>query len=107
MVLAALLVNVSYLYEIPGKYTMRMYASNVYGCKDSVFIDIDVQEMQYFILIPNVITPDGDALNDIFEITYSGYLDVKGMVINRWGQTVYEWGNDKWWNGRINGNEAS
>ena len=100
-------VNVSYLYEIPGKYTMRMYASNVYGCKDSVFIDIDVQEMQYFILIPNVITPDGDALNDIFEITYSGYLDVKGMVINRWGQTVYEWGNDKWWNGRINGNEPA
>lgn len=99
--------NVSYLFEIPGKYTVRLNASNVYGCRDSAFVEITVEEMKYFIFIPNVITPDGDDKNDRFEILYSGYLGIKGIVINRWGQTVYEWNGDDWWNGRINGNEPA
>jgi gliding motility-associated-like protein len=99
--------NVSYLFEIPGKYIVRLTASNVYGCEDSASVEITVEEMKYFIFIPNVITPDGDDKNDLFEIQYSGYLGIKGIVINRWGQTVYQWTGDDWWNGRINGNEPA
>ncbi|MDQ4140245.1 MAG: gliding motility-associated C-terminal domain-containing protein, partial [Bacteroidota bacterium] len=42
--------------------------------------------------IPNIITPNGDGLNDTFELTMS-CLEVDLKVYNRWGKMVYEQAN--------------
>lgn len=62
--------------------------------------------------IPNVFTPNGDNVNDFFNIAYVGIRDITAFVqefqvFNRWGQLVYD--NDTpatGWDGNVNGNPA-
>lgn len=43
------------------------------------------------IIIPNVFTPNGDGLNDVFEIPGLEYYEANELtIVNRWGGTVYE-----------------
>ena len=58
--------------------------------------------------LPNLFTPNGDGLNDVYlpEILFE--LESFSMVIfNRWGQKVYETNTYTAWNGKINGQDAS
>jgi gliding motility-associated-like protein len=59
------------------------------GCIDSVMQVITITgDLQ----IPNVITDNSDAVNDIFEI--QGLKENTSLVIlNRWGQKVFETSN--------------
>lgn len=41
------------------------------------------------LVIPNVITPNGDGLNDYFEIEGILYVSNTVRIFNRWGQEVY------------------
>jgi gliding motility-associated-like protein len=53
------------------------------------------------IIVPNVITPNGDGLNDVFEVQDEG-IDVFNCIIyNRWGTEVYRFDElDNKWDGR-------
>lgn len=52
------------------------------------------------VVIPNVITPNGDGFNDKFEIEGITYTPNTVTIFNRWGQKVYEASNYKnQWNG--------
>jgi gliding motility-associated-like protein/uncharacterized repeat protein (TIGR01451 family) len=43
------------------------------------------------IIVPNVFTPNGDGVNDNFEIKYLDlYKENEISIINRWGNSVYE-----------------
>ncbi|MBW7867186.1 MAG: gliding motility-associated C-terminal domain-containing protein [Brumimicrobium sp.] len=44
----------------------------------------------YELIIPNVLTPNGDGLNDGFYVTTYGLSEYKIQIINRWGNLVYE-----------------
>ena len=50
------------------------------------------------IFIPNVITPNNDRLNDVFEIEGTGILSISGTIYNRWGKILFEWNdlNTNW-----------
>ena len=56
--------------------------------------------------IPNVFTPNGDGINDSWEISnISMYPDAQIFVFNRWGQKMYEGnGTSEYWNGEFRGN---
>lgn len=60
-------------------------------------------------LIPNAFTPNGDNINDYFEITGIEYYYGNSIkIINRWGKKVYETQNygidtyPKYWDGKSN-----
>jgi len=59
------------------------------------------------LLIPNVISPNGDDVNDLFtvkDLTYEFYSYSNMSIYNKWGDEVYKNGhyglNGKWWDGQ-------
>jgi gliding motility-associated-like protein len=79
-----------------------------FGCFDSDSISIAVTGPNY--QIPNVFTPDGDRLNDKFEVILNGdnIKVIEFKVFNRWGQKVHDGSGlvDHGWDGNIDGEPA-
>ncbi|CAG5087652.1 gliding motility-associated C-terminal domain-containing protein [Parvicella tangerina] len=63
-----------------------LIASNICG-QDSAFLDLVVESCE----VPNVITPNGDDVNETFYTRYADvYDDVNLIIYNRWGRVVYK-----------------
>jgi len=90
-----LLILGSYFSESGEKY-IKLSVSNVCDTlSDSTILVIED------CIIPNVITPNGDGLNDYFITKYAKiYDDVNITILNRWGKVVFEASNyENNWNG--------
>jgi gliding motility-associated-like protein len=63
-------------------------ATTRYGCVEKASVAVNVYENMY---IPNLITPNGDGKNEVWEIPYL-YMcpNAKVTIHNRWGVKVYE-----------------
>ena len=77
----------------------KFTATSDMGC-DSTYTKT-IQVLPVKLKIPNIFTPNGDGINDYFEIGYGDdgkpindlsvyFLSNKLVVFNRWGRTVYE-----------------
>lgn len=79
-----------------------LIAGNEYGCIDSASVRITVLPAPD---IPNGFTPNGDGVNDTWEILgVEEYPDLKVLVVNRWGNPVFtSAGYQTPWDGRMNG----
>lgn len=76
-------------------------------CKVSDTVKI-TGDGQYLGTIPNVFTPNGDQVNDLFEIQSSNLIYYNILITNRWGGTVFQSSDPTiHWNGTINGQPAS
>ena len=97
----------TYYYTVAdsGKtYTLRLYSESEYGCRDSIFFNINVEPS--VIEFPNVFTPNDDGVNDEFVlIDYKSIRSFKITIFNRVGQVVHEFEGDvrDWegWNGKV------
>lgn len=73
-----------------GCYAMRVADSNrnLTPLTDSVCIDV-FECLDY--RLPNVFTPNGDGINDVFTpfMPYSGVTKVEMEIYNRWGKRVF------------------
>lgn len=55
---------------------------------------------QTSITIPNIFTPDGDGINDVFKIQTVGYDQLTCTIFNRHGEPVYRfYGLNGTWDG--------
>lgn len=83
------------------RYTLTV--RNEEGCEDSVSVEVQVRQL---LEIPNAFSPNGDGVNDTWEIkniTY--YPQAKVEVYNRWGSMVFEQTNYRnEWHGTYRGN---
>jgi len=95
-----------YTYEKEGIYVIKMVHRNEFGCADTSFIEIDVRFQGD---PPNIFTPNGDGVNDVFYIPGSqGLRDFKCEIYNRWGRKIFEFTNpDPIDGGGWDGNGAS
>jgi gliding motility-associated-like protein len=80
-------------YEIswPGNGTYTVSLSvNEGGCTSIIHTDsVNVNGCE--ITIPNIITPNGDGLNDVFHIKgLESFPDSKLILYNRWGKAIYK-----------------
>ena len=77
-----------------------MHVTNGYGC-DTTYTDTHLLILPVKLKIPNIFTPNGDGINDYFEIGYGEegkpindlnvyFLSNKLTIFNRWGRIVYE-----------------
>ncbi len=83
-------ISVSGSEVLVGCYAMRIADSNrnVTELTDSVCIDVfDCLEYR----LPNVFTPNGDGINDMFTpfMPYSGVTKIEMEIYDRWGKRVF------------------
>ena len=81
-----------------GTYTVTEVVFNKFGCPDTFKRVITINEG---ILIPNVFTPDGDGINDVWYVPNSGMKEFNVEIFDRWGTKVFESTSDEIrWDGR-------
>lgn len=100
-----------YVYEHPGSYNVKLVVVNTRGinqCSDTMYIDQFIVVDSSLVDVPNVFTPNGDGINDIFQAKAQSLEYFHGVILNRWGRKVYEWDDPQGgWNGKIHGKYAS
>ncbi len=94
-----------------GAFNVCLISESDKGCLDTACTEIQ-SDYQFEMMIPNVITPDGDGLNDELDIEMIGEDIFELSIFNRWGELVYHTKNDYEynsgfnWNGKINNEGA-
>ena len=84
-----------------------VFALNEYGCEemDSILIEV-LEDIQAY----NVFTPNGDGINEYFEITNSDrFPEMLVEVYSRWGEKLFStvgYDSGSWWDGTTRGKEA-
>ena len=95
----------TFRFNTPGEYVQTIAAEN--GCDSTVYLKLDY----YSIYIPNVFSPNGDGINEVFSIFGGKDLHTIStlQIFDRWGNLVYEGRNiaiNEGWNGKINNQNA-
>lgn len=90
-----------------AKGSYKVFVTDLNGCvvKDSIKIE---PLKETCLTIPNAISPNGDAINDVWNIENIGlYPLVEIKLFNRWGETIWrsEKGYPQPWDGRSNGRD--
>ncbi len=84
-------INESQYFTNAGTYSVGLIAyNNSPQCADTFSLQISVFD-SLMIQIPNVLTPNDDGINDIFSVTINGAKEVKCAIVNRWGNSVFEY----------------
>lgn len=74
------------------------------GCPHRDTATIVALDMEAQVYAPNAFTPDGDGVNDWFELKGYGEEGLKLQIFNRWGEILYTSNSFlQPWDGRFNG----
>ena len=100
--LADTVYNFDIAYQFPdsGLYTVKQYLLNENGCFDTTSQLIRV-DAGYKLFIPTGFTPDGDGLNDYFNVYGEDVAAAEIIIYNRWGNVIYtSYDTESGWDGR-------
>jgi len=94
----------THTYTNVGEYNVSLIVTDVNGCVSTVvhgpYIVVTPE-----VFFPNVFTPNGDGLYDVFEVLYTGSEIYNMSIYDRWGNKVFEADSptEKWDGTRNNG----
>ncbi len=78
-----------------------IYVIDDNGCENSDSVKIILDGSLY---VPNAFTPDGDGINDYFEIKGEEIKSFELWIFNRWGELIYHTKNmTNYWDGNYKG----
>ncbi len=90
-------------------YTVTV--TNDLGCTATAEVSIEVRLPQCNsddVFVPNLFTPNGDGLNDVFKVESNFVEEMTLMIYDRWGEKVFETNVvGSGWDGKYNGKELS
>lgn len=104
--------NPDFIFPYGQTLDITLIASTQVGCADSTTLTVDAQTFTeiFDLTIPNVFSPNGDGVNDFFEIGINHKLSecTAVKIFNRWGTIMYQSeGGIHNWDGRtFHGQEA-
>jgi gliding motility-associated-like protein len=72
--------------------------------QDLAYSNVVEVERPFTLFVPNAFTPNGDGLNDVFQVRSESYSYYHMVVYDRWGNLVFESMNaELGWDGRYQG----
>ncbi|MCX6230685.1 MAG: SBBP repeat-containing protein [Bacteroidetes bacterium] len=95
-------VNPTYTVYQQGLYWVK---ATIGSCSSSDTINVITNDCEIILQLPNIITPNGDGINDIFMPIISKHIKkMQTVIYNRWGNLLYETDNlNIDWDGTFNG----
>jgi len=89
--------NPTHTYLQAGEYDVVLYIETVNGCMDTTIAKVALTE-EVKLYFPNAFTPNGDGLNDVFEIKGTPISNFNLYIYDRWGGEVWSTHNfeTKW-----------
>jgi gliding motility-associated-like protein len=93
--------NTTHSYSDTGVYVATLVLENQYKCISTTTQSITIYP-PFDIFIPNAFTPNGDNNNDVFNPTLYGVTSFNMIIINRWGEVIYQTSDkNKGWDGML------
>ncbi|MCX7607122.1 MAG: gliding motility-associated C-terminal domain-containing protein, partial [Bacteroidia bacterium] len=89
-------------FDKPGEYCFTLWARNG-SCVDSTRGCIRVKDP--YLYLPNAFSPNGDGVNDLFEIKTFGLKEPRVRIYDRWGLLIFDNQGDmsRHWDGTYQG----
>lgn len=88
-------IALQHTYAQGGTYAVALTATNSFGCETTVTQNVEVQSSVPLekVQLPNILTPNGDGLNDQLVIApnFDECADFEVLIFNRWGNLVYRY----------------
>lgn len=93
--------NPKHTYSAEGEYEVTLIVTDIFGCTAEVKKKISV--FDYFLVVPNVFTPNGDGINDYFFPRYINIESLEFWILNKWGETIFYTDdlNSQGWDGKV------
>ena len=93
-------------YNLPGSYTVSLLAIGKNGCDNVSTYSFRIADSSG-ITLPNVFSPNGDNINDVYRPISIGLSSLYARVFNRQGVLMHEWNRvNGSWDGRTGAGEA-
>ncbi|HIE15758.1 MAG TPA: gliding motility-associated C-terminal domain-containing protein, partial [Bacteroidales bacterium] len=95
----------SFTIDNEGYYHIVLVSTSRESCRDTMEWGEFYVESASKLEVPNIFTPNGDNINDYFQVIATTLSDFHGIITNRWGKKLYEWDNwedeEAGWDGKI------
>lgn len=82
--------DATHSYTASGTYSVALIASNTNGCSDTSRYNFYISDSSG-ITLPNVFTPNGDDVNDVFKPIARGIKSMDVHIYSRYGNLVASW----------------
>ncbi len=100
------LQNPTHTYLDTGRYCAQLVVTDKNGCMDTATNCLVINPL-FNLYIPDAFSPNGDGLNDVFEVKGRYIKNYEMEIFDRWGQEIFQ-SNDIniGWNGKANSNST-
>ena len=98
-----------YTFDRSGRFYVRLQVTDIDADVTDVSDAFVIQIAESSLKIPNAFSPNGDGINDVFQVSYKSLVKFEATIFNRWGQKLYHWGMnniDEGWDGTAHGRQV-
>jgi gliding motility-associated-like protein len=85
---SSILFEPQFNFDSSGYCMIQLLVTDLNGCIDSSIQMITLYD-PHSIYVPNIFTPNGDANNNLFQVSGDGIDKFKLAIYNRWGQLLF------------------
>ncbi|HKC69920.1 MAG TPA: gliding motility-associated C-terminal domain-containing protein [Bacteroidia bacterium] len=97
--LTSIQTNPTHTFATANVYTVTLIAYGSHGCNDTVSSPLIISDTSG-LTMPNVFTPNGDGINDVFAPNAHGLKTLDCTIYDRWGAKIIDMDiNLQYWDG--------